>query len=111
MPRRRACRPVVGGHAYDDIAILITHTHGVGDGRVHRLAWDAFLEGTAVAKAEGLSGAGQDLLKDAFFGNVRGMGPAVAELEFEGRPGEPWPAASGSWAWTWPTPRASGSSS
>lgn len=31
----------------------------------------------------------QDLLKDAFSGNVRGMGPAVVELEFEERPSEP----------------------
>lgn len=76
-------------HTGDDIAILMTHTHGVGDERVHKLAWGAFLEGTAVAKAEGLYGAGQDLLKDAFSGNVRGMGPAVAELEFEERPSEP----------------------
>lgn len=76
-------------HTGDDIAILMTHTHGAGDERVHKLAWGAFLEGTAVAKAEGLYGAGQDLLKDAFSGNVRGMGPAVAELEFEERPSEP----------------------
>ncbi len=34
-------------------------------------------------------GAGQDLLKDAFSGNVRGMGPAVAEMEFEERDNEP----------------------
>ena len=34
-------------------------------------------------------GAGQDLLKDAFSGNVKGMGPAVAELEFEERENEP----------------------
>lgn len=32
---------------------------------------------------------GQDLLKDAFSGNVKGMGPAVAEMEFEERPNEP----------------------
>ena len=59
----------------------MTHTRGVGDDRIHRLAWDAFVEGTAVAKEQGLYGAGQDLLKDAFSGNVRGMGPAVAEME------------------------------
>ena len=34
-------------------------------------------------------GAGQDLLKDAFSGNVRGMGPAVAEMEIDERPNEP----------------------
>ena len=35
-----------------------------------------------------LYGAGQDLLKDSFSGNVKGMGPGVAELEFEERPNE-----------------------
>ncbi len=67
----------------DDIAILCTHTHGVGNEDVHRLAWDAFQAGTDVARDQGLYGAGQDLLKDAFSGNVKGMGPAVAEIEFE----------------------------
>jgi fructose 1,6-bisphosphate aldolase/phosphatase len=73
----------------DDIAILMTHTRGRGDRQIHKLAWDAFVAGTATAKAEGLYGAGQDLLKDAFSGNVRGMGPAVAEMDIEERPNEP----------------------
>jgi fructose 1,6-bisphosphate aldolase/phosphatase len=47
------------------------------------------MAGTEVAKSQGLYGAGQDLLKDSFSGNVRGMGPAVAELEFDERPNEP----------------------
>ncbi len=76
-------------HTGDDIAIVMTHTRGAGDADVHRLAWDAFLAGTKVAKAQGLYGAGQDLLKDAFSGNVRGMGPAVAEMSFTERPAEP----------------------
>jgi fructose 1,6-bisphosphate aldolase/phosphatase len=73
----------------DDVAILFTHRRGKLDEKVHRLAWDAFLAGTEVAKRQGLYGAGQDLLKDAFSGNVKGMGPAVAEIEFEERPNEP----------------------
>ncbi len=73
----------------DDIAILMTHEHGRGDERIHQLAWDAFVAGTAAARDQGLYGAGQDLLKDAFSGNVRGMGPAVAEMEFEERDNEP----------------------
>jgi len=76
-------------HTGDDIAILMTHTRGVGDTAIHRLAWDAFVTATEVAKQQGLYGAGQDLLKDAFSGNVHGMGPAVAELEFDERPNEP----------------------
>jgi fructose 1,6-bisphosphate aldolase/phosphatase len=76
-------------HTGDDIAILCTHERGVSDEKIHKLAWDVFLAGTEVAKKQGLYGAGQDLLKDAFSGNIKGMGPAVAELEFEERPNEP----------------------
>jgi len=77
------------GHTGDDIAILMTHKRGVSDEKIHKLCWDAFLEGTKVAKEQGLYGAGQDLLKTAFSGNVKGMGPAVAELEIEEREAEP----------------------
>jgi fructose 1,6-bisphosphate aldolase/phosphatase len=77
------------GHTGDDIAILLTHDRGVGSEAVHRLAWNAFKAGTAIAKEEGLYGAGQDLLKDAFSGNVRGLGPAVAEMTFTERENEP----------------------
>jgi fructose 1,6-bisphosphate aldolase/phosphatase len=73
----------------DDIAVLMTHGLGERNEQVHKLAWDAFVAGTAAAKAQGLYGAGQDLLKDAFSGNVHGMGPAVTEMEFDERPGEP----------------------
>jgi len=75
-------------HTGDDIAILMTHRHGEANERIHKLAWDAFLTGTEAARKEGLYGAGQDLLKDSFSGNVRGMGPAVAEMEFDERPNE-----------------------
>ncbi len=77
------------GYTGDDIAILMTHTEGVVSERIHKIAWEAFVAGTEVAKAQGLYGAGQDLLKDSFSGNVKGMGPAVAEMEFEERPNEP----------------------
>ncbi len=76
-------------HTGDDIAILFSHTNGVGNDKIHKFAWDTFVAGTAVAKEQGLYGAGQDLLKDSFSGNVKGMGPAVAEMEFEERPNEP----------------------
>jgi len=76
-------------HTGDDIAILCTHERGISDEKIHKLAWDAFLAGTEMAKKQGLYGAGQDLLKDAFSGNIKGMGPAVAEMEFEERPNEP----------------------
>lgn len=76
-------------HTGDDIAILMTHALGTGNRSVHELAWNAFLAGTRAAKEQGLYGAGQDLLKDAFSGNVKGMGPAVAEMEFAERAAEP----------------------
>ncbi|MDQ7038446.1 MAG: fructose-1,6-bisphosphate aldolase/phosphatase [Aquificota bacterium] len=73
----------------DDIAIVMTHTHGVDSELVHGIAWNAFERGTEVAKKLKLYGAGQDLLTDAFSGNVKGLGPGVAEAEFEERPSEP----------------------
>jgi fructose 1,6-bisphosphate aldolase/phosphatase len=56
---------------------------------MHRLAWEIFTKGTKVAKGLHLYGAGQDLLSDAFSGNVKGMGPGVAEMEFVERASEP----------------------
>jgi fructose 1,6-bisphosphate aldolase/phosphatase len=73
-------------HTGDDIAIIMSHTHGIGASPVHRLAWDSFVAATDEARAAGLYGAGQDLLADAPSGNVRGAGPAVAEIEFERDP-------------------------
>ncbi|MBZ9569733.1 fructose 1,6-bisphosphatase [Patescibacteria group bacterium] len=77
------------GHTGDDIAILTTHKKGVLNKKIHKLCWDAFLAGTKVAKAQGLYGAGQDLLVEAFSENVKGMGPQVAEMEIEERESEP----------------------
>jgi fructose 1,6-bisphosphate aldolase/phosphatase len=67
----------------DDIALLMTHTKGVGADAVHKFAWDTFIAATEIAREEGCYGAGQDLLVDAPSGNVRGAGPGVAEIEFE----------------------------
>ncbi len=76
------------GYCGDDVHIIMSHERGVDNTDVHSLAWGAFEAGTDVAKKEGLYGAGQDLLKDSFSGNIKGMGPGVAELEFEERPNE-----------------------
>lgn len=73
----------------DDICILMTHKGGISNEEIHKLAWEAFKAGTEVAKKQGLYGAGQDLLSDAFSGNIRGVGPAVAEMEIEERENEP----------------------
>ena len=74
----------------DDLSLIMTHTHGLEAERVHAFAWDVFLQTTEVAKELGLYGAGQDLLSDAFSGNLRGMGPGFAEIEI---PMESWDAA------------------
>ncbi len=73
----------------DDIALLMTHNRGTDNSDIHKFAWDTFVETTKIAKGQGLYGAGQDLLKDAFSGNVRGMGPGSAEMEIEERQAEP----------------------
>lgn len=70
----------------DDIAITCSHTRGENDSELHTFAWDAFKAGTAVAQQRGDYAAGQDLLVDAPSGNIRGAGPAVAELEFNHDP-------------------------
>ena len=73
----------------DDLQLIMTHQQGTGNYEIHKLAWDTFVTGTELAKDMKLYGAGQDLLTDAFSGNVKGMGPGVAEMEFEERPSEP----------------------
>ena len=70
-------------HCGDDLELIMTHSHGVDDTKVHKLAWDVFMECTKIAKSMKLYGAGQDMLSDAFSGNVKGLGPGVAEMEFE----------------------------
>ena len=73
-------------HTGDDIAIIASHTNGTNDTDVHQFAWNTFLQATDIAREYGLYGAGQDLLADAPSGNIRGAGPAVAEIEFDHDP-------------------------
>lgn len=72
----------------DDVQLIMTHKKGEDSQPIHKLAWDTFVEGTNVAKKLKLHGAGQDLLSDAFSGNVKAMGPGVAEMEIEERQAE-----------------------
>ena len=76
-------------HCGDDLELIMTHTHGVDTKEIHGLAWDNFCEATERARELGLYGAGQDLLCDAFSGNIKGMGPGIAEMEFTERKAEP----------------------
>jgi len=73
----------------DDLQLIMTHKQGEESKEIHKLAWDTFIEGTKIARELGLYGAGQDLLSDAFSGNVKGMGPGVAEMEIKERKSEP----------------------
>lgn len=73
----------------DDLELLMTHKHGENSSEIHEMAWNAFQKATTTAKELGLYAAGQDLLADAFSGNLRGMGPGYAEMEIEERPSEP----------------------
>ena len=74
----------------DDIGLVMTHDRGEDNPEIHELAWNIFKEITEkISKPLKLYAAGQDLLKDAFSGNVKGMGPGVAELEFEERGSDP----------------------
>lgn len=74
------------GHTGDDICIISSHTQGPNNTEVHQFAWSTFLHATDIASQYGLYGAGQDLLVDAPSGNIRGAGPAVAEVEFDHEP-------------------------
>jgi fructose 1,6-bisphosphate aldolase/phosphatase len=73
----------------DDLELIMTHKRGEENKEVHQLAWETFLQCTEVAKKLKLYGAGQDILSDAFSGNIKGMGPGVAEMEFVERKAEP----------------------
>lgn len=77
------------GFAGDDLQLIMTHEHGVESEIVHRIAWETFKRGAELAKKLKLYGAGQDLLKDAFSGTVKGMGPGYAEMEIKERKSEP----------------------
>ena len=42
------------GYCGDDVHIVMSHTHGVDNEKIHKLAYDAFVAGTAIAKKEGV---------------------------------------------------------
>jgi len=70
-------------HTGDDLCLIMIHRHGNNHPEIHNLAWSIFESATEVAKQQGLYGAGQDLLKDAPSGNVRGAGPGAAEITYD----------------------------
>ena len=58
-------------HVGDDINLVLTHRNGIDDERIHTLAWNTFVNCTKIAKKLKMYGAGQDLLSDAFSGNIK----------------------------------------
>jgi fructose 1,6-bisphosphate aldolase/phosphatase len=70
-------------NAGDDLELLMVHEKGEQNAEIHKLAWNTFKECANKASQLKLYAAGQDLLKTAFSGNVRGMDPGVAEMEIE----------------------------
>jgi fructose 1,6-bisphosphate aldolase/phosphatase len=73
----------------DDLELIMTHGKGEDSKEIHQIAWDVFMKCTGIAKSLKLYGAGQDMLSDAFSGNVKGLGPGVAEMEIDERKSEP----------------------
>ncbi len=76
-------------NAGDDLELLMVHNYGEKDKEIHSLAWETFKEATEKALKLKLYAAGQDLLGHAFSGNIRGMGPGIAEMEVEERRSDP----------------------
>lgn len=73
----------------DDINLFMSHYKGVGNRDVHGAAWECFQKAAKIAKSMKLYAAGQDILTDAFSGNVKGAGPGSAEMSFVERGSEP----------------------
>jgi fructose 1,6-bisphosphate aldolase/phosphatase len=69
-------------HTGDDCAVTGIMAESVDMSVVDQLMWDALQEGASKAAELGLYGPGQDLVADAFTGNLRGAGPATVALAF-----------------------------
>src|SRR5438309_10559163 len=67
-------------HTGDDVAVTGIMAESVDMSVVDQLMWDALQEGARKASELGLYGTGQDLVADAFTGNLRGAGPATVVL-------------------------------
>src|SRR5213083_1812587 len=76
-------------HTGDDIAVTGIMPASVDMSVVDELMWDALQEGAHKAAELGLYGPGQDLVADAFTGNLRGAGPATVALPLPVRKDNP----------------------
>ena len=71
---------LIATHTGDDIAVTGIMSEKVDMSVVDELMWDALQVGAQKAAELGLYGPGQDLVADAFTGNLRGAGPATVTL-------------------------------
>src|SRR5437867_2296729 len=76
-------------HTGDDVAVTGITSEKIPMEVIDELMWDALSEGAAKASELGLYGPGQDLIADAFTGNLRGAGPASVVLPLPVRPENP----------------------
>src|SRR5207253_1348802 len=76
-------------HTGDDCAVTGIMSESVDMSVVDELMWDALQEGATKAAELGLYGPGQELVADAFTGNLRGAGPATVVLPFPVRKDNP----------------------
>jgi len=76
-------------NAGDDLELLMVHEKGESNPEIHKVAFNTFQEAANKALSLKLYGAGQDLLKTAFAGNICGMGPGIAEMEIQERGSDP----------------------
>ena len=76
-------------HTGDDVAVTGITTEKVPNEVLDEVMWDALTEGANKASELGLYGPGQDLIADAFTGNLRGAGPASVVLPLPVRPDNP----------------------
>lgn len=67
-------------HTGDDVGVTGITSEKIDMSVIDELLWDALHEGSAKAAELGLYGPGQDLVADAFTGNLRGAGPATVVL-------------------------------
>ncbi len=92
LEKAKKKKAIIDYHCYyvgDDLQLLLTHNKGENNKKIHELAWNIFKKASVLAKKLKLYGYGQDLLKDTFSGNLKGLGPGYAEIEFEERKSEP----------------------
>jgi fructose 1,6-bisphosphate aldolase/phosphatase len=73
----------------DDLGLVVTHGNGPSSASFHELAWNILEACRDVARELKLYATEAGLKEGVFSGNLVGMGPGVAEMEFAERESEP----------------------